>query len=108
MRVKIFLIRGAAKKLADALVHCEEGDFRGCTIRGWNVWKGKGEGEVFVTPPHQKFTGRDGTQKFYHHVVEEVTGALGPIKRAIEEAYRAKVSGMEQPAPTGSDDDFPI
>ena len=108
MRVKIFLIRGSEKKLADAHVLVEEGDFRGANVRGWNVWKGKGPGEIFVSPPNQAFTGRDGKKKYYHHVVDEVEGALNPIKRAIEEAYRAKVNGTSEPAPAGSDDDFPI
>lgn len=107
MKIKIYLTtKGSPKKMAEASVFIEDGDFRGLTIRGFQVWKGKQEGELFVTPPNVQYQGKDGQKKFFHHVVEEVTGSFKHVKDAILEAYNAKISGA-QSAPS-DDDDLPL
>jgi hypothetical protein len=103
--VKVFLnSKSGTKKLADAEIAIDEGELRGCIVRGFNVWTGKGPGEIFVTPPNSKYQGRDGKTKYWHHLCEESDGALTRVKSAIEEAYRAKLAGDSQGAPDNGDD----
>lgn len=107
MKIKIFLSgNDSGKRLADAVVLIEEGDLRGCAIRGFNIWRGKGPDEVFITPPNRQYQGRDGKPKYYHHLVEEIEGSMNGVRAAIEEAYRAKCAGKDEAPP--ADDDFPI
>jgi hypothetical protein len=107
VKIKVYLnSKSGSKKLADVSVLAEEGDdFSGLLFRGFNLWKGKGEGEVFVTPPNQRYQDKQGATKYYHHIKEEVEGSFEPIREAILEAYDAKISGADEAPP---DDDGPF
>lgn len=105
MKIKIYLNpKQDSKKLADASVLLEDGDGAGCLLRGFNIWKGKEEGEFFVTPPNQQYTDRTGKKKYYHHIKSEVEGALRRLESAILEAYDAKLSGNDEAPPDTGDD----
>lgn len=106
MKIKVYLnSKTDSKKLADVSVLVEDGDLAGLLLRGFNVWKGKGEGELFVTPPNQRYQDKKGATKYYHHVKEEVEGSFEPLRDAILEAYDAKISGTDEAPP---DDDGPF
>lgn len=108
MKIKIYLnAKLDSKKKADASVLLEEGDGAGLLLRGFNVWQGKGPGELFVTPPNQQYQDKTGKKKYYHHIKSEVEGALLRLQDAILEAYNAKLSGSDEAPPDSGDDDGP-
>lgn len=105
MKIKIYLNQKLdSKKKADACVLLEDGDGAGLLLRGFNVWQGKGQDELFVTPPNQQYQDKTGKKKYYHHIKSEVEGALLQLQDQILEAYHAKLSGVSDAPPDSGDD----